>query len=87
MEQIKLPVVEVTWLDARWRGKNDPVSVAKNDKAYMRRTVGYLVNRDKTKVVLAMTYDNDQDSGEEHEVDDRLTVPLRMVKKVRYLRK
>lgn len=81
-----LPIAEVTWLDARFRSRNEAVSVATQDRGYIRRTVGYVVRDDLEYVVLAMTFDGDQDKpGDEAEVDDRLTVPRGMVLSMRML--
>lgn len=74
-------VVEVEWDDAVLRSGSADASTIKGEGMMRRRSVGYRLPGPKGTLVLGMTDDLDG------RFDDRLTVPLAWVRKIRYLRK
>ena len=82
------PIVEVTWLDACVRLSSKPLSRAHDIDFMERKTVGYLVKRNhKGKLVLAFTFDKQEDDDDEPSVDDRYVIPARWVQRVKVLRR
>lgn len=73
-------IVEVTWEDAYFRERILTPDEAKESGAYLSRTVGWLVKRDKDYIRVAMQQINDGT------VRDLMVIPACMVRKVRRLR-
>lgn len=81
----KPPLVEVCWQDACKREGPIALANAGDDTLATRYTVGYLTVMDAKHVRLAMTFDPPAEAGEQAEVDDRMTIPRRWVKSIRYI--
>lgn len=80
------PMVEVTWMDARSLFEQLPLSEAPAKIALVhRRSLGYLVAKDKERVLLCHTFDAAQQEDEADGGADYLILPRSWVVKVREL--
>lgn len=79
-------IVEVTWRDAVLRHKSMPLSQAV-PHAFVRRTVGYLIKRTKTDLLLSVTFDPSEPGDVEPEVDELFTIPAVWVVEIATLRR
>ena len=89
--KIKLPIVEVEWIDAsHYADHTVGLAGAQEMSGASTKTVGYLLKRDREKVVVAMTHFYDIELPKENITTEggfRIiwTIPRGCVKSIRYL--
>jgi len=77
----RYPIVEVTWDDSASQGKwGTDESYRRNADTIECKSMGYLLSRNKKKVVLI------QSISEEHQCCDSISIPAKCVKRVRRFR-
>jgi hypothetical protein len=78
--------VEVTWVDTQAKGGwRTPEVERERSETMLATSVGYLLHRDKGRIVLVQSHSPETEHGEEL-VADSLTIPASAVQKVRPLR-
>lgn len=83
---MKLPLIEVEWLDARSVYEQLPLSKARSKGLSHRVTVGYLVRDDADAVTIAQTFDPAEPDDEEDAVADITVIHPTWIKHRRRLR-
>lgn len=79
--------VEVTWKDAclRSSGACRRADIRKQAGLAVRKTVGWLVERDSEVTILAITFDPAENNEQEDSFDDLYTIPTGWIKRVKRL--
>lgn len=86
---MRLPIVEVEWVDAITRMESCAVSDVADfwaSNLRHRKTVGYLVHQDKKRVVLASDFDEPEQDESQPSVCTLTVLPTGWVAKVTVIR-
>ena len=76
-----MKLVQIDWIDSTSSGRWEPDEDGGKHRLPRIRTVGYLLHRDKERMVLTQSVDSELKSN-----CDRIVIPMGCIKKLRYLK-